>query len=194
MFVIPLILQVRCLGACLVLPSPSRWLIHTFRLGYVIQFARRSPKFTSIHFTSLRSSDTPVLRKEIKVDVVEPVPPADMKARFYSPYLIVPKKGGGLRPILNLRILNWALHKFPFKMLTQKCIFECIRPRDWFAAIDAWWHILSCLDLPQHRPFLWFAFEGQVYQWRVSRYPQFVCQFWRMSNETDWKGTSLLRM
>ncbi len=25
-------------------------------------------------------------------------------------------------------------------------------------------HILSCLDLPQHRPFLRFAFEGRVYQ------------------------------
>ncbi len=41
-------------------------------------------------------------------DVMEPVPPADMKTGFYSPYFIVPKKGGGWRPILDLRILNWA--------------------------------------------------------------------------------------
>ncbi len=34
-----------------------------------------------------------------------PVPPADMKAGFFSPYFIVPKKSGGLRPILGLRIL-----------------------------------------------------------------------------------------
>ncbi len=41
-------------------------------------------------------------------DVMEPVPPADMKTGFFSPYFIVPKKGGGWRPILDLRVLNWA--------------------------------------------------------------------------------------
>ncbi len=35
-----------------------------------------------------------------------PVPPADMKAGFFSPYFIVPKKSSGLRPILGLRILT----------------------------------------------------------------------------------------
>ncbi len=61
-----------------------------------------------------------------------------------GPYFIVPKKGGGLRPILDLRVLNRALHKLPFKMLTQKRIFGCVRPLDWFAAIDlkdAYFHV-----------------------------------------------------
>ncbi len=34
-------------------------------------------------------------------DAIEPVPPAEMKQGFYSPYFIVPKKDGGLRPILD---------------------------------------------------------------------------------------------
>ncbi len=61
-----------------------------------------------------------------------------------SPYFIVPKKGGRLRLILDLRILNRALHKLPFRMLMQKRIFQCIRPFDWFAAIDlkdAYFHV-----------------------------------------------------
>ncbi len=37
--------------------------------------------------------------------------PSKMKSGFYSPYLILPRKGGGLRPILDLCILNRALHK-----------------------------------------------------------------------------------
>ncbi len=131
---IPLVLLVQCLGAWLALPSPSRWLVRTIRLGYAIQFVPRPPKFRGIHFTPVRSSDAPVLREEIEVllakDAVEPVPPADIKAGFYSPYFIVPKKVNGLRPILDLRTLNRALHKLLFKMLTQKCIFECIHPRD----------------------------------------------------------------
>uniref|UniRef100_A0A8C1XTW6 ribonuclease H n=1 Tax=Cyprinus carpio TaxID=7962 RepID=A0A8C1XTW6_CYPCA len=98
---------------------------------------------------------------------IEPVPPVDMKSGFYSPYFIVPKKTGGLRPILDLRALNRALHRLPFKMLTPKRIFECIRPLDWFAAIDlkdAYFHVSL---LPRHRPFLRFAFEGQAYQYKV---------------------------
>ncbi len=65
------------------------------------------------------------------------------------------------------RVLNRSLHKLPFKMLTQKRIFECVRPRDWFAAIDlkdAYFHVSI---LPRHRPFLRFAFEGRAYQYKV---------------------------
>ncbi len=169
--VVPLVPLVRSLRAWLALPSPSRWLIRTIRLGYAIQFARRPPKFRGVHFTSVKAVDTHVLRAEIAVllakDAIELVPPADMRSGFYSPYFIVPKKSGGLRPILDLRVLNRSLHKLPFKMLTQKRIFECIRPWDWFAAIDlkdAYFHVSI---LPRHRPFLRFAFEGRAYQYKV---------------------------
>ncbi len=89
------------------------------------------------------------------------------KSGFYSPYFIVPKKGDGLRPILDLHVLNWALHKLPFRMLMQKCIFQCIRPFNWFAAIDLKDTYFHVLILPRHRPFLHFAFERQAYQYKV---------------------------
>ncbi|KAI2658657.1 Gag-Pol polyprotein [Labeo rohita] len=72
-----------------------------------------------------------------------------MKSGFYSPYFIVPKKSGGLPPILDLRVLNRSLHRLPFKMLTAKCILSCVRHQDWFAAIDlkdAYFHV-SILSL-----------------------------------------------
>ncbi len=53
--VAPLVPLARSLGAWLALPSPSRWLLRTIRLGYAIQFARRPPKFRGIRFTSLQS-------------------------------------------------------------------------------------------------------------------------------------------
>ncbi len=158
-------------GAWLALPNPSRWLLRTIRLGYTIQFARRPPKYRGIHSTTVRAADAPILRAEIAVllakDAIEPVPPADMRSVFYSPYFIVPKKSGGLRPILDLRVLNRALHRLPFKMLTPKRIFGCVRPQDWFAAIDlkdAYFHVSILLH---HRPFLRFAFEGRAYQYKV---------------------------
>ncbi|XP_048039132.1 uncharacterized protein LOC125263974 [Megalobrama amblycephala] len=117
---------VRCLGAWLRLPNPSRWLIRTIRLGYAIQFARRPPRFSGVLFTSVTGPNASVLRAEIAVllakDAIEPVPPAEMESGFYSPYFIVPKKGGGLRPILDLHVLNRTLHKLPFKMLKLKRI------------------------------------------------------------------------
>ncbi len=44
------------------------------------------------------------------------------EGRVFQPYFIVPKKGGGLRPILGLRILM-------LKMLMQNPVFGCIRPQ-----------------------------------------------------------------
>ncbi len=116
--------------AWLTLPSLSRWLTCTIRLGYAIQFARRPPKFNGVLETSVAVRNAPVLREGIAVllanDAIKPVPPAEMRQGFYSPYFIVPKKGGGLRPILDLRVLNRALHKLPFKMRTRRRIIKCI--------------------------------------------------------------------
>ncbi len=150
--VTPLVPLARSLGAWLELPRPSRWLLRTIRLGYAIQFARRPPKFRGIRFTSVLSKDAPVLRAEVAVllakDAIEPVPPAEMKSGFYSPYFIVPKKGGGLRPILDLRVLNRALHKLPFRMLTQRRIVQSVRSPQLVCSNRPEGRLLPCLDPP----------------------------------------------
>ncbi len=168
MSIVPLEPHAHRLETWLTLLRLSRWLTRTIRIGYVIQFARRPPKFNGVLETSVAVWNSPVLHEEIAVllakDAIEPVPPAEMRQGFYSPYFIVPKKGGGLRPILDLRVLNQALHKLPFKMLTHRCMIKCIQPQDWFAAIDlkdAYFHVSI---LPRHRPFLRFAFEGRAVQ------------------------------
>ncbi|KAL0152682.1 hypothetical protein M9458_052405 [Cirrhinus mrigala] len=122
---VPLISLATRLGAWLQLPSSSQWLIRTVRLGYAIQFARRPPRYTGVLSTSVHSdTHAAVLCAEVAVllakDTIKPVPPAEMKSGFYSPYFIVPKKSGGLRPILDLRALNRSLLRLPFKMLTTK--------------------------------------------------------------------------
>ncbi len=157
----PLVPLVRPLGAWLELPRPSRWLLRTIRLGYAIQFARRPPKFRGNRFTSVLSQDAPVLRAEVAVllakDAIQPAPPAEMESGLYKgPYFIVPEKHGGLHPIWDLRVLNRALVKLPFKMLTQRRLFQCVRPFDWVAAIDlkdAYFHVSI---LPRFR----FAYKG----------------------------------
>ncbi|KAL0169952.1 hypothetical protein M9458_034548, partial [Cirrhinus mrigala] len=158
-------------SAWLSLPNPSRWLLWTIWLGYAIQFARRPPKFCGVLTTSVRGSSTTFLCAEIAVllvkNAIETVPSAEMKKEFYSPYFTVPKMCGGLRPILDLRVLNRALLKLLFKMLTLKHILKCVRTQDWFVAIDLKDAYFYVSILPRHRSFLRFAFEGRAYQYKV---------------------------
>ncbi len=75
---------------------------------------------------------------------METVSPAQSESGFYSCYFLVPKKDGGLRPILDLRHLNLALMKWPFRMITLKQILSQICPGDWFFSLDlkdAYFHI-----------------------------------------------------
>ncbi|KAI2668937.1 ORF V: Enzymatic polyprotein [Labeo rohita] len=83
------------------IPNLSRWLLRTIRLGYAIQFARRPPKFRGVLATSVRGSSATVLCAEIAVllakGAIETFPSAEMRKGFYSPYFIVPKKGGQMQ-------------------------------------------------------------------------------------------------
>ncbi len=95
------------------------------------------------------------------------VSPALSESGFYSRYFLVPKKDGGLRPILDLRRLNHALMRRPFRMITLKQILSQICTEDWFCSLDlkdAYFHIQIA---PHHRRFLRFAFEGVAYQYTV---------------------------
>ncbi len=92
------------------------------------------------------------------------VPPAQSESDFYSRYFLIPKKDGGLRPILDLRHLNRTLMKRSFRMITLKQILSQIRTEDWFFSLDlkdAYFHIQI---VHHHRR---FAFEGVAYQYTV---------------------------
>ncbi len=63
----------------------------------------------------------------------------------------MPKREGGLCPILDFGPINRALGKRPFRMLTLKQILAQIHPGDWFASVDlkdAYFHIQIA---PHHR-------------------------------------------
>ncbi len=98
---------------------------------------------------------------------LETVPPAQSESSFYSRYFLVHKKDGGLRPILDLKLLNRDLMRRLFRMITLKQILSQICPGDWFFSLDlkdTYFHIQIA---PHHRPFLRFIFEGVAYQYTV---------------------------
>lgn len=90
-----------------------------------------------------------------------------MVGGFYSKYFLVPKRDGGLRPILDLRQVNLYLSRRRFKMLTLRQLSQSIRPGDWFTTVDlqdAYFHIPI---KPGHQKYLRFAFQGKGYEFRV---------------------------
>ncbi|XP_027901587.1 uncharacterized protein LOC114162038 [Xiphophorus couchianus] len=149
----------------------SPWIERTVATGYRLQFRIRPPRFQSVINTTVGTEAARVLRDEINTllakGAVRVVPASEAKRGWYSRYFVVPKKGGGLRPILDLRVLNKHLRKFKFKMLTLRQLLNAVGPGDWFATIDltdAYFHVAIH---PEHRRFLRFAFEGIAYEYLV---------------------------
>ncbi len=81
------------------------------------------------------------------------VPPLDRESGFYSRYFIVPKKDGGLHPILDLRLLNRSVMCLKFKMLTVKQVVSQIRSEDWF--VTSYIHPSQSQEVPE------ICFQGQ---------------------------------
>ncbi len=154
------------------LPGVSLWVLCTIRSGYTLQFGRNPPRFDGVHLTVVNSaSKASVLQQELssllQKRAIEEVPQSDVERRFFSRYFLVPKRDGGLRPILDLQRLNFSLYKGKFKMLTIKTIMSQVQEGDWFVTIDlkdAYFHIQV---FQRHRRFLRFAFGGKAYQYKV---------------------------
>ncbi len=131
------------------IPGVSAWVMTMVRRGYTLQFSRRLTRFRGVLTTTVRCEDAQVLRAEVmnllEKGAIEIVPPAQSKSGFYSRYFLVPKKDGDLLPILDLRLLNYALMKRLFRLITFKQILSQICPGDWFMSVDlkdAYFHIL----------------------------------------------------
>ncbi|XP_048017809.1 uncharacterized protein LOC125249543 [Megalobrama amblycephala] len=153
------------------LPNISQWVLQMIEKGYKIQFGSRPPQFNGVLPTVVGPQQSLVMEQEVMTllqkGAIERVPPPGKQSGFYSRYFIVPKKDGGLRPILDLRMLNRSVQKLKFKMLTLRQITTQIRSEDWFVTIDlkdAYFHVSIH---PSHWKFLRFAFGGEAYQYKV---------------------------
>ncbi len=66
------------------------------------------------------ASKLQVLREEVrnllKKGAIEKVPQSEQESGFYSRYFVMPKRDSGLHPILDLRPINRALGKRPFRI------------------------------------------------------------------------------
>ena len=138
--------------------------------GYTLQFASPPPRFNGILETILSSrADCLDLQSELQElltkDAISRVPRGEENQGFYSRYFLVPKKTGGMRPILDLSLFNRSIMVGPFHMLTIKRVLECVHQGDWFTSIDLKDASFHVSIIPKHRKFLRFSFQEIQYQY-----------------------------
>ena len=92
-----------------------------------------------------RNSDkAQTLRSLVDKGTVEEMFSPRLSPGFYSHIFLVPKKGGGCRPVFNLKPLNWYVAREKFKMKTQRDVTTAIHAGDWAVSIDltdAYFHV-----------------------------------------------------
>ena len=83
---------------------------------------------------------------------------------FYSRVFVVPKKTGGMRPVIDLSHLNKYLRVPHFKMETTRSLAHAISKGDWAISLDLSDAYLHVPIHPESRRYLRFVHDGIVYE------------------------------
>ena len=146
------------------------WVLSVIRGGLDLVFQERPPLSDSPIPMSQTSDKEKfrLLSEEVQSlllkRVIEEIPPTQSTPGFYSRLFLVPKKTGGMRPVIDLSILNSYLSVPHFKMETNRSIRACILPGMLTTKLDlsdAYFHIPISLS---SRKFLRFVWNNKVYQ------------------------------
>ncbi len=158
------------MSAWKVIPGISRWLLSVIERGYTLQFGRRPPRFNGVVQSLTSPRNAQALRQEIgcllEKGAVERVPPNELESVFYSRYFVVPKRDGGLRPILDQTHQQSALQT-SVQDDNAETDPGANSPRGLVCVRGFEGRVLSIQIAPHHRRFLRFAFEGTAYQYSV---------------------------
>ena len=146
------------------------WVLKVVEFGYLLNL-ERVPRFNGLRETQIRA-DNVVLREEVTglrtKGAVRTVPPKLERFGFYSTYFTVPKKDGGIRPILNLKPFNRNIKRERFKMETLQSIISLMQPGVWLASVDlkdAYFHVPINRA---HWKYLRFVLDGVCHEYMVT--------------------------
>ena len=88
----------------------------------------------------------------------------DHSPGFYSRVFVVPKKSGGMRPVIDLSRLNKFLQVPHFKMETTRSLAKAVTLGDWTISLDLTDAYLHIPIHPEFRKYLRFVHNNKVYE------------------------------
>ena len=149
--------------------TTDKWVIETVKgfqihfVGHPVQGCRQSAPIYSLELHLLIQEEVKALLGKGAVQVCNPVP----QESFYSTLFLVAKKGGQMRPVINLKRINEWITPQHFKMEGMSTLRELLKTNDWMAKIDLKDAYFTILMHPTHQPFLRFMANQQhflIYQ------------------------------
>lgn len=153
--------------------TSDNWVIKIVSQGYLIDFITEPPAFTGINSTDMFLDPTSKqcileeVQNLLEKDAIELVSKDHSREGFYSRLFLIPKKGGGMRPILNVKPLNKFVRKEKFKMQTVRTILQSLNKGDWAGKVDLKDAYFQIPVHPNHRKFLRFSVAHQSYQYKT---------------------------
>ena len=107
---------------------------------------------------------TKEVEKMVEKQAVSQVPRGQAAKGFQSQLFSVPKKDGGMRPIINLKRLNTFVRTEHFKMEGTHMLKDTLKPGDWMTKVDLKDAYFMIPIASNHKRLLRFHWRGKTYQ------------------------------
>ena len=104
------------------------------------------------------------IQQMLEKEAIHVVPPEELRQGFVSSIFLVPKKGGGQRPVVNLRPLNQFIPYEHFKMEGIHMLRDLLRKGDFMVKIDLKDAYFTVPVWRNHQKFLRFVWKETMYE------------------------------
>ena len=146
----------------------DQWVLETVQ-GYRLEFLREPVQTVSPRELQTSPLEQSLIQEEIqnmlqKGAITELNPKEASAAGFYSSLFLVPKKDGGMRPVINLKCLNECIVPHHFKMEGIHTLKDLLRRNDWMTKVDLKDAYFMIPIQASDRPVLRFSARERSYQ------------------------------
>ena len=143
------------------------WVLNCIQ-GYTIDLTEQPTQFQSPQELRFPLHEMECLTKEVEKmlekQAVSQVPREQAAKGFQSQLFLVPKKEGGMRPVINLKCLNSFVRPVHFKMEGIHLLKDTLKPGDWMTKVDLKDAYFMIPIASNHRRLLRFQWKGKTYQ------------------------------